>query len=49
MGETEIETLAISKKPPPYIGWDSSRGERPEPLVSLADRYPTVGWKIEAG
>ena len=48
MGETEIQTVAISKNRLCALA-RTARAARPEPLVSLADRYPSVGWKIEAG
>jgi hypothetical protein len=48
IGETEIQTLAISKNRLHTLA-GTARAARPEPLVPVADRYPTVGWKIEAG
>lgn len=48
MGETEIQAVAISKNRLSTLA-GTARAARPEPLVSVADWYPTVGWKVEAG
>jgi hypothetical protein len=48
MGETEIQAVAISKNRLSALA-RTARAARPEPLVSVADWYPTVGWKVEAG
>ena len=48
MGETEIPPVAISKTRVHTLA-GTARAARPEPLVSVADWYPTVGWKVEAG
>src|SRR4051812_37122320 len=48
MGETEIQTVTIPKNRLCALA-RTARAARPEPLVSVADRYPSGGWTIEAG
>src|SRR5215213_163758 len=48
MGETEIQTVAISKNCFCALA-RTARPARPKPPVSVADRYRSGGWKIEAG
>src|ERR1700726_1535070 len=47
MGEREKQRFAISKILLSTLAGPARAG-RPEPLVSVADWYPTVGWKVEA-
>src|SRR5215217_742623 len=47
MGETEIQTVAISKNCLCALA-RTVRAARPEPPVSVAGRYPSGGWKYRS-
>src|SRR5271169_413471 len=48
LGDTDIVGREISKNRVSALA-RTARAARPVPLVSVADWYLTVGWKVEAG